>query len=79
VEGDCFPIYEGVSYATTISLGALHGLSSPVLDLLTVMEVIEEVFHGFLTLLAKGASRGACEAFLYEVIPSEDSVLSCEP
>jgi hypothetical protein len=79
VKGDCFPISQSVPYATTIPLGASHSLSSPVPNLLTVMAVVEKVFHGFLTLLAKGASRRASEALLNKVVPGEDAVLSCEP
>jgi len=79
VERECFPVDQGVPYTITIPLRASHRCSSPIPYLLTVMAHVEEVFHGFLTLLAKGASGGASEALLKEVVPSEDAVLSREP
>jgi hypothetical protein len=79
VEGECFPVDQGVPYATTIPLGASHSCGSPIPNLLTVMAHVEEVFHGFLTLMAKWASGGASEAPLKEVVPSEDAVLGREP
>jgi hypothetical protein len=50
VEGDNIPINKGFPNAAAVSLGAPHGLCSPVPNLLTVMTSVEEVFHGFLTL-----------------------------
>ena len=45
---------------------------------MAIGEIVEEVFHGFLTVLTEGAPRGAYEASLLEVVPSEDTVLGCE-
>ena len=46
---------------------------------MAIMAIVEEVFHGFLTVLTEGTPGGACEASLLEVFLSEDMVLSCEP
>ena len=79
MERESFPVDQGVPYTTTIPLGVSHSCSSPIPYLLTVMAHVEEVFHGFLTLMVKWASGRASEAPLKEVVPSEDTVLGHEP
>ena len=46
---------------------------------MAIVTIVEEMLHGFLVVLTEGAPRGAYEASLSEVVPSEDVVLSCEP
>ena len=51
MEGDRLPISECVPDATSVSVGVFHGLGPPIPDLLTVVAIVEEMFHGFLSLL----------------------------
>ena len=64
MEGDCLPIGEGIPDAASVSVGSFHGLGPPIPDLLTIVAIVEEMFHGFLSLLTKGASGGTYKAFI---------------
>ena len=46
---------------------------------MVVVEIVEEMFHGFLVVLTEGTPGGACKAFLSKIIPGEDTILDCEP
>jgi hypothetical protein len=79
MEGDRIPVRNRIPDAASISVGEFHGLGPPIPDLLTVMTFVEEMFHGFLSLVTKGTPGGAYKASFYKIIPSEDAILSCEP
>ena len=79
MEGDRIPIRNHIPDAASISVGSFHGLGPPILNLLTVMTFVEEMFHGFLSLVTKGTPGRAYKASFYKIIPSEDAILSCEP
>jgi hypothetical protein len=79
MEGDHIPVRNYIPDAASIYVGVFHGLGPPILDQLTVVAVIEEVFHGFLSLLTEGAPGGAHKASFYNIIPREDVILRCEP
>ena len=79
MEGERIPVCNHIPDVAYVSVGAFHGLGPPILDLLTVVAFVEDMFHGFLSLLTKGAPRGAYKASLYKIIPREDAILSCEP
>ena len=79
MEGDNIPINKGFPNVVAFSLGAPHGLCSPIPNLLAVMTSVEEVFHGFLTLHAESTSRRSCKALFHKVVLGEDPILGREP
>jgi hypothetical protein len=51
MEGDRLPVGDRVLDASSVSVGVFHGLGLPIPDLLTIVAVVAEMFHGFLALL----------------------------